>query len=119
MTREEQINGESFDRYMQYTVGIGSKGHVGISDPDTGNFSVNDLRQAFEDGAEWADEHPKTSWWISIEKQLPPVGKLVLWRGYRETLVAYRDEHNCINYKGGYFGTIHSLEIDRWAPIPE
>lgn len=58
MTREEQINGESFDRYMQYTVGIGSKGHVGISDPDTGNFSVNDLRQAFEEGAEWADEHP-------------------------------------------------------------
>ena len=49
--RKYQINGESFDRYMQATVGVGAhaKGSVGISDPYTGNFSVNDLREAFED----------------------------------------------------------------------
>lgn len=75
--------------------------------------------ESFKAGAHWSDIHPNTSQWINIEKQLPPIGKLVLWTGHMETLVAYRDEHNCINYKGGYFGTIHSLELDSWAPIPE
>lgn len=74
--------------------------------------------ESFKAGAHWADIHPKSPW-ISINEQLPQVGTLVLWKGYRDMLVAFRDEHNCINYKGGYFGTIHSLELDYWMPIPE
>lgn len=72
----------------------------------------------FKAGAVWADAHPMNTW-ISIDVQLPKVGTLVLWKSYRDMLVAYRDEHNCINYNGGYFGTIHSLELDYWMPIPE
>ena len=76
--RQNQINGESFDRYMQATVGVGAhaKGSVGISDPYTGNFSVNDLREAFEDGENWADDNPQQ--WIEVSDMLPETNKHVL-----------------------------------------
>lgn len=33
-------------------------------------YTEYDIKQAFEKGAEWADEHPKSSW-ISIKDNLP------------------------------------------------
>lgn len=72
-----QITGESHDRYMQFTVEIGGKkGAVGISHPGTGNFSVDDLCEAFENGALWADDNPQP--WIEVTDWYPEVGKHVL-----------------------------------------
>ena len=41
------------------------------------NYTEYDIQQAFEKGAEWADEHPNNRW-ISVEDRLPEQNKKVI-----------------------------------------
>lgn len=56
MTREEQIANESLEYMMKSCI------HDEIYDVD--------VRNAFEEGVDWADEHPKHTW-INVKDDLP------------------------------------------------
>ena len=58
MTREEQI-ASAFDDYSDARK---------LS--TFGDFDYGDIQVAFEEGAEWADNNPKSQW-ISVEEDLP------------------------------------------------
>jgi hypothetical protein len=58
MTREEQI-AAAFDDYSDARKLC-----------TFGDFEYDDIQVAFEEGAEWADNHPKSTW-ISVRGDLP------------------------------------------------
>ena len=61
MTREEEIKYASKD-YINYL--------LDKQEYHNENYTEDDIRQAFEKGAQWADENPKSPW-ISVEYDLP------------------------------------------------
>ena len=64
MTREEEIKYASKD-YINYL--------LDKQEYHNENYTEYDIQQAFEKGAQWADEHPKSPW-ISTDKYLPKQG---------------------------------------------
>ena len=83
-------------------------------------YTEYDIKQAFEKGAEWADEHPKSPW-ISVEDDLP-CNHNELINGNVTHPVFARDINNI------YGVTIMmkfikwdfmSCNITHWMPIPK
>ena len=64
MTRGEEIKCASKD-YINYL--------LDKQEYHNENYTEYDIQQAFEKGAQWADEHPKSPW-ISTDKYLPKQG---------------------------------------------
>ena len=60
MTREEEIKYASKD-YVNYL--------LDKQEYHNENYTEDDIRQAFEKGAKWADEYPKSPW-ISVKEDL-------------------------------------------------
>ena len=61
MTREEEINYASKD-YVNYL--------LDKQEYHNENYTEYDIQQAFEKGAQWTDDNPKSPW-ISIDDDLP------------------------------------------------
>ena len=61
MTRKEEIKCASKD-YINYL--------LDKQEYHNENYTEYDIQQAFEKGAEWADNHPKSPW-ISVKDDLP------------------------------------------------
>lgn len=102
---------------------------AGIHYDDT--YCTGGIRDAFESGAEWADENPKSPW-ISVEERLPEVGDVYL-EAY--TIVAElrgvrREEESIVvsRYDGAFIGDGRVVDMmggttcstaHHWMPIPE
>ena len=69
-------------------------------------------RIAFENGAEWADEHPKNPW-ISVKDRLP--------EAFEEVIAFAANGHIENSYwDGNYFtGDFYDTTVTHWMPIPE
>ena len=75
---------------------------------------------AFEAGAKWADEHPKSPW-ISVKERLPKIGEKVLLNF--ESVISPKTGvlEECkgrIYWRFRYF-TLTFEDVDYWMPIPE
>ena len=116
MTREEQINKAAFD-YAD-TLEIGEN-----------RFDYEDIEFAFQSGAEWADENPKSPW-ISVEDDLPCNHEdMIALAGNLSNhtcSVLVRFDHGGINfaymYCSGCKQKWHWAEsgiITHWMPIPK
>lgn len=70
MTREEEIKCASKD-YINYL--------LDKQEYHNENYTEYDIQQAFEKGAKWADEHPKSPW-INVKKDLPCNHKELLYQ---------------------------------------
>lgn len=92
-------------------------------------YTEYDIKQAFEKGAEWADEHPKSPW-ISVEDDLPCNHKELIDKEINMTkrvLVLCKDWKSNItpNMMGMFF--IENcwqwtceiyFKVTHWMPIP-
>ena len=58
MTREKEIN-------------IAASKYIEDNSMADGEVAISDHKDSFIEGAEWADNHPK-SLWISVNEKLPP-----------------------------------------------
>lgn len=96
MKREEEIKLAAFERNCE------------------SDFDSNDGLNGFVEGAQWADENPKSPW-ISVEEKLPDDGVLVI--------VAYRWILGEILYASDTFHIDYGWEsyddIVAWMPIPQ
>ena len=112
MTREEQI-AVAFDDYSDARK---------LSTFD--DFEYTDIQVAFEEGAEWADTHPKSTW-ISVDDDLPYRHKeLLLSTGYHTVSVfTYKKGGACgidsmINRSGKWEWEAWKENYLYWMPIP-
>ena len=81
MTREEQI-AVAFDDYSDERK---------LSTFD--DFEYTDIQVAFEEGAEWADNHPKSPW-ISIDEDLPCNHEELIHFGFTNNVLVIDDKQN-------------------------
>lgn len=106
MTRKEQIKQAS--QNLKISASRADKGML--------------LRKAFEAGAKWADENPKSTW-ISVEDRLPEPEKDVIIVNKRK----YIDiDHLTDNGEDGYYWWksddviwCDDDKITHWMPIPK
>lgn len=80
-------------------------------------FLMQALREAFTEGAEWADGHPR---WISVEDELPKMETEVLMvsSGCTDTLFGYR----CKAGKNGWYcynDDDYWHNITHWQHLPQ
>ena len=120
MTREEQI----LEASHNYSKTMGRE-----------EFDYEYMRCAFEEGAKWADNSPKSSW-ISVEEDLPCNHKELLLDEHRTKTVLvvlsrndnsssrHIDRLSMINKKGSsdvdwyWFNNTH-YTVTHWMPVPE
>lgn len=115
MTRKEEIKCASKD-YINYL--------LDKQEYHNENYTEYDIQQAFEKGAQWADNHPKSQW-ISVEDDLPCNHK-----NYINT--TDRDGTIYVIALANYFVKLSRMEKDDdgiwhwttdtpsyWMPIPE
>lgn len=117
MTREEEIN-NAIETYMN---GLFEDGvEIAIED-------YENLEDAFEAGAEWADSHPNSPW-VSVEDDLPCNHKELLEDDNHTTKMLVRMRHNkykiCImgNKEGSvdtewHWRSSDYKHITHWMPI--
>ena len=104
MTREEEITQAA----MSYRKNVKEHGE---------GFAVGVNRQyAFEAGAQWADEHPKSPW-ISVEDKLPADDECVL----SVEITGKGKCHSHLDYYDSESGEWDSgcEMVSYWMPIPE
>ena len=79
-------------------------------------------RGCFEEGVEWADEHPKSSW-ISVDEDLPCNHKELLHSNYTDrVLVLSRDGYSEVAFMSKIedsWGWSTFIDVKYWMPIPE
>ena len=111
------------------------------------NYTEDDIRQAFEKGAKWADENPKSPW-IKYKDEKPEVGVEVIafhpkwvdedfnpngtrvgflgddgfisanWWDYQDCYETISKSH-CESNKDFYRSHIDNTEPEFWLPIPK
>ena len=80
--------------------------------------SYYDQRDCFEEGAEWADNHPK-SLWISVNEKLPPIEKDNL--SIKVIVVSTKGKIDFSRYDydmGGWISPVLDIEFTHWMPLP-
>lgn len=121
MTREEEIKYASKD-YVNYL--------LDKQEYHNENYTEDDIQQAFEKCAQWADENPKSPW-ISVNDDLPcNHSDLVLT--YNDTpfltkrVIVATDIHTLFlcdmkkdNDRGWIWNYSTKDKITHWFPIPE
>ena len=86
-------------------------------------YTEHDIKQAFENGAEWADEHSKSPW-ISVKDDLP-CNHPELVDGYIYTNQVLVKIHDGIfittrmTYRSRRWEWFCDGKITHWMPIPE
>ena len=117
MTREEQI-AVAFDDYSDERK---------LSTFD--DFEYTDIQVAFEEGAEWADNHPKSPW-ISIDEDLPCNHEELIHFGFTNNVLVIDDKQNTFiafmkKYKDNEWiwdstnNFVFLPLITHWMPIPK
>ena len=114
MTRKEEIKCASKD-YINYL--------LDKQEYHNENYTEYDIQQAFEKGAQWADDNPKSPW-ISVKADLPcNHEKLISLDDKRYTLYVVAVIHNFIimsrMYKEDDKWYWENDEPTYWFPIPE
>ena len=113
MTRKEQIKCASKD-YVNYL--------LDKQEYHNEDYTEDDIRQAFEKGAKWADEHPKNPW-ISVKDDLPCNHPEMLHPNYTDkVLVLSRNGYSevafmCLIEGAWEWNTF--IKVLYWMPIPE
>lgn len=84
-------------------------------------YTEHDIKQAFEKGAEWADENPKSPW-ISVKDDLP-CNHPELMDGYIHTVRVFVSTHEDVlitrmTYRSRRWEWFWDGEITHWMPIP-
>lgn len=110
MKREDQIDQAAMDYCRKYK--------------DSELESEYAALLAFTDGAQWADENPKSPW-ISVEERLPDrlPAKFANWS--KEVFVAVKRGRECRAYVDKYshiyktWRVVFGDEVTHWMPIPE
>ena len=78
-----------------------------------------DPRDCFEEGAEWADANPKSSW-ISVNERLPPEEKDGL--SIKVLVISNKNKITFSRYDydvGGWISSVLDIEFTHWMPVPE
>ena len=87
--------------------------------PFTTEVARQTLREAWRQGAQWADEHQPNPW-ISVKDKLPKKNADVFFKWHdKETKHTYT---RCGYYDGEYFKSEHEIEKTRvtcWMLIPK
>ena len=119
MTRKEEIKCASKD-YINYL--------LDKQEYHNENYTEYDIQQAFEKGAQWADNNPKSPW-ISVEDDLPcNYEELITTEGYykKETInVITIDKYGIIEdnymvlYDNGELCWKYGMTPLYWMPIPK
>ena len=120
MTREEEIKCASKD-YINYL--------LDKQEYHNENYTEYDIQQAFEKGAQWADDNPKSPW-ISVEDKLPCDDKEMVME-YVAGLET-RTKKVCVLLENGFTDITYMYRlppcgwhwntrdvITHWFPIPE
>lgn len=86
-------------------------------------YDTGDMRDSFIEGAQWADENPKSPW-ISVEDRLPDrhPAKFINWS--KKVLVVVKRGRECCTYIDEYshiYNTwrVFGDKVTHWMPIPE
>ena len=119
MTREEEIKYASKD-YVNYL--------LDKQEYHNENYTEYDIQQAFEKGAQWADNNPKSPW-ISVKADLPcNHEELITTDGYyeKETVDVITisksgiiDTNYMVLYNNGIWRWKYGAVPCYWMPIPE
>ena len=112
MTREEEIKYASKD-YVNYL--------LDKQEYHNENYTEDNIRQAFEKGAKWADDNPKLSW-IRVEDSLPEqdeevivlCGELNTAQFYKISFAHIVDKTICKDYNGW-----NIPNVVYWYPMPK
>lgn len=104
MTREEQIRDAANDFLCET------------------QYMVDNVAMAFVEGAQWADNNPKTPW-ISVEERLPePEKDVIILNKRKQVDIDFLTD----DFEGGYYWWksdeaifCEDDEITHWMPIPE
>ena len=116
MTREEEIRYASKD-YVNYL--------LDKQEYHNENYTEDDIRQAFEKGAKWADNHPKSPW-ISADDDLPNNPKYLKQPDYSPWVLAITENGEIISAQmiimnGKWIWHSHVSrkheDIRHWMPI--
>ena len=110
MTREEEIKYASKD-YINYL--------LDKQEYHNENYTEYDIQQAFEKGAQWADNNHKSPW-ISVNEKLPSVEKDNL--SIKVIVVSTKGKIHFSRYDydmGGWISPILDIVFTHWMPIPE
>ena len=81
--------------------------------------SYYDPRDCFEEGAEWADNHPKSPW-ISVNEKLPPVEKDNL--SIKVLVVSTKGKRDFSRYDydmKGWISPVLDIEFTHWMFLPQ
>lgn len=108
MTRKEEIKCASKD-YINYL--------LDKQEYHNENYTEYDIRQAFEKGAKWADNHSKSPW-ISVNEKLPPVEKDNL--SIKVIVVSTKGKIDFSRYDydmEGWISPVLDIEFTHWMHI--
>ena len=113
MTREEEIKYASKD-YVNYL--------LDKQEYHNENYTEDDIRQAFEKGARWADTHPQSPW-ISVKDDLPCNHKELIHSNYTDrVLMLSRSGYSEIAFMSKieniWVWETH-IKVSYWMPIPK
>ena len=110
MTRGEEIKCASKD-YINYL--------LDKQEYHNENYTEYDIQQAFEKGAQWAYNNPKSPW-ISVNEKLPPIEKDNL--SIKVLVVSTKGKINFSRYDYDtevWISPVLDIEFTHWMPIPE
>ena len=110
MTREEEIKYASKD-YVNYL--------LDKQEYHNENYTEYDIQQAFEKGAQWADNNPKSPW-ISVNEKLPPIEKNNL--SIKVIVVSTKGKIDFSRYDydmKGWISPVLDIIFTHWFPIPK
>ena len=109
MTREEEIKYASKD-YINYL--------LDKQEYHNENYTEYDIQQAFEKGAQWADNNPKSPW-ISVNEKLPPIEKNNLSIKVLVASTKGKIDFSRYDYDmGGWISPVLDIEFTHWMPLP-
>ena len=110
MTREEEIKYASKD-YVNYL--------LDKQEYHNENYTEYDIQHAFEKGAQWADNNPKSPW-ISVNEKLPPIEKDNL--SIKVLVVSTKGKIDFSRYDydmEGWISPVLDIVFTHWMFLPE
>lgn len=103
MTRKEEIE-RALSEYME------EYNYVNV---------INDVSYGFIDGANWADEHPKSPWHSFIDGDIPPYNKTCLFNCDGIIYIGFVRGDDSLYLEYNLEIHLNINDIDYWMEIPE
>lgn len=85
------------------------------------NVDLDDVSCGFMDGAEWADEHPKSPWHSVKDGELPQEAKDCIFSYQGELYKGFMFDDKSLHFDDEFSPTldININEVDYWMEIPK